>query len=48
MLKRDVIKRLQALGYRSAEKQGAGRVHLSHLKYADLVRMLAEVTNGEM
>lgn len=41
-MKRKIIKELEALGIRYAEKPGVGSVKLSHLKFADLVNLLAK------
>ena len=44
-MKRDIIKKLRAMGIYKADKPGCGAVHLSHLKIADLIRLLDEVTH---
>jgi hypothetical protein len=41
-MKRDVIKALKAMGIRHADKEGVGRVKLEHLKFEQLVSLLAK------
>lgn len=45
-MKRRIIKELEALGIRYAEKPGVGRVKLSHLRTADLANLLEKVRAG--
>ena len=41
-MKRNIIKELEAMGIRKAEKPGVGMVKLSHLKTSMLISLLAE------
>lgn len=41
-MKRKIIKELEAIGVRYAEKPGIGNVKLSHLKTADLINLLTK------
>lgn len=41
-MKRNIIKELEAMGIRKAEKPGVGMVKLSHLKTPMLIGLLAE------
>lgn len=42
-MKRKIIKELEAMGIRKAEKPGMGMVKLSHLKFPDLANLLGKV-----
>ena len=42
-MKRNLIKELEAMGVRRAEKPGVGSVKLSHLKFPYLADILAKV-----
>lgn len=41
-MKRKIIKELEAMGIRKAEKPGVGMVKLGHLKTSMLISLLAE------
>ena len=41
-MKRTIIKELEAMGIRKAEKPGVGMVKLDHLKISMLISLLAE------
>ena len=47
-MKRKMIKELEAMGIRYADKPGVGRVKLSHLRTADLANLLAKARVGEI
>ena len=46
-MKRNIIKALKARGIRYADKEGAGRVKLEHLKFPQLANLLGEVMAKE-
>lgn len=45
-MKRKIIKELEAMGIRYADKPGVGRVKLSHLRTADLANLLEKARAG--
>ena len=47
MFKRDIIKKLHALGIRRADKPGCGSVSLGHIKTVDLCAILWNIEHKE-